>query len=65
MHIRLFPAAALGASLAVSFSLVPTFAAQAQDGTVLRGKAAFGSWRDDAPGKRRQEFENMERFCCQ
>jgi len=25
----------------------------AQEGTVMRGAAAFGSWRDDAPGKRR------------
>ena len=59
MHIRLFPAAALGASLAVSFSLLLTFAPQAQDGAVLRGKAAFGSWHDDAPGKRLRTVHHL------
>ena len=39
--------AAFGAAICVAA------VGHAQDGPVLRGKAAFGSWHDDAPGKRR------------
>src|SRR5262249_48225086 len=53
MHIRQFLGGALATLLAIFLSLVLTLAPQAQDGAVLRGKAAFGSWHDDAPGKRR------------
>jgi glucose/arabinose dehydrogenase len=44
----------LGAGLAGPGRITPSYAAQ--DGAsvpVLSGAAAFGSWRDDAPGKRR------------
>ena len=40
----------LGAGLAGSGLLNP---AHAQEASVLSGTAAFGSWHDDAPGKRR------------
>jgi glucose/arabinose dehydrogenase len=58
MFIQTFLKRALAASFMVVASTVLTTAPraqapQAQEGAVLRGKAAFGSWHDDAPGKRR------------
>ena len=54
MLIRPFLKVALALSFMVLASAVITPALLAQqEGAVLRGKAAFGSWHDDAPGKRR------------
>jgi glucose/arabinose dehydrogenase len=58
MYIPRYLTGALAASLAVIVSLAVTSALRAQDGAVLRGKAAFGSWHDDAPGKRRHILAN-------
>ena len=57
MFVRPFLTGTLAASamlIASAILVVPLGQApQAQESTVLRGKAAFGSWQDDAPGKRR------------
>src|SRR5262245_41602544 len=43
----------LAVSLTVSFGVAPCSAQSAENGEALRGAAAFGDWRTDAPGVRR------------
>jgi len=50
MSMRVLVVAALGAAVGV---VAVGHAQNAAPPTVLHGKAAFGSWHDDAPGKRR------------
>ena len=51
LPMRVLRLAALSAVVSAIVGL--SAAGHAQDGAVLRGAAAFGSWREDAPGKRR------------